>query len=234
MLTLTARHVAPLIAHHAPALPTSIAVSEFYASALKYRLKNDDEGSLLTPALDKVQALLMLSVHEWGQMRKSDAYMWLGFAILMSGIMGLSWVDADDARTPAPYSPEPEPEEPLPYKRRKLDNGNAVKAATAFTVEKEVRRRTFWAVFILDRAVSSGRYFPSMVSSIDANRVQLPSDERGFMFGADIKTGFLNSESLLHPERNCEPQQVGGGERILAHVVKAMEIWGQIQIWTEM
>jgi hypothetical protein len=73
-----------------------------------------------------------------------------------------------------------------------------------------------------------------MVSSIDANRVQLPSDERGFMFGADIKTGFLNSESLLHPERNCEPQQVGGGERILAHVVKAMEIWGQIQIWTEM
>ncbi|KAF8545218.1 fungal-specific transcription factor domain-containing protein [Trichophaea hybrida] len=233
MLTLTARHVGPLVSHHAAALSTPTAVSEFYASALKYRLKNDKEGSLLAPALDKVQALLMLTVHEWGQMRKTDAYMWLGFAIRMGGALGLSWVDADDAPTSAPYSPEPEPEEPLSYKRRKLDNGTSAKAATAYTVEKEVRRRTFWAVFILDRALSSGRYFPSMVSSIDADRVQLPSDERGFMFGADIKTGFLNSGSLLHPERNCDSQQAGGGERILAHVVKAMELWEQIQIWVE-
>ncbi|KAI5847580.1 fungal-specific transcription factor domain-containing protein [Tricharina praecox] len=235
MLTLTGRHIAPLVSHHAPALATPTAVSEFYASALKYRLKNEDDDSLLVPSLDKVQALVMLSIHEWGQTRKSEAYMWLGLAIRMTGALGLSWVDADDAPATAPYSPQPESDDPLPFKRRKLDNGTSAsaKAATAYTVEKEIRRRTFWAVFVLDRSLSSGRYFPSGIPSADADRVQLPSDERGFMFGADTKTGFLNSDSLLHPGRSDESHEIGAGERILAHVVKAMELWGHIQSWTE-
>lgn len=228
MLTLTARHIPPLISHHSPALATPTAVSEFYASALKYRLKNDDEESLLTPALDKVQALLMLSMHEWGQTRKAEAYMWLGLAIRMSAALGLSWVDADDGPTASPYSPEPDMDDALPHKRRKLDNGTSAKAVTAFSVEKEVRRRTFWGVFILDREMSSGRYFPSGVHSSDADRVQLPSDERGFLFGAALKNGFLHSEALIRGD----PHDIGG-DRILAHVVKAMELWGQIQAWTE-
>jgi hypothetical protein len=178
---------------------------------------------------------VMLSIHEWGQARRSEAYMWLGLAIRMTGALGLSWVDADDAPATAPYSPQPEIDDLLPFKRRKLDNGASAasaKAATAYTVEKEIRRRTFWAVFVLDRALSTGRYFPSGMSSIDADRVQLPSDERGFMFGADTKTGFLNSETLLHG-RSDDSQDAGAGERILAHVVKAMELWGHIQLWTE-
>jgi hypothetical protein len=232
MLALTARHVPSLVGHYAPALATPTAVSEFYASALKYRLKNDDDESLLTPALDKVQALLMLGVHEWGQMRKSEAYMWLGIAIRMSGALGLSWIDAEDVPSWTSYSPEPETEARL-SKRRRIDNGAASKAATAFVVEKEIRRRTFWAVFILDKALSSGRYFPSGVSSRDADRVLLPCEERDFMFGAAAKTGFLDSQSLLDPSKNGGSPEHSGGDRLLAHVVKAMELWGQVQLWTE-
>ncbi|KAI5801885.1 fungal-specific transcription factor domain-containing protein [Pyronema domesticum] len=234
MLALTARHVPQVLDHYRPAFTAPVQVSEFYASALKWRIKMDDEANMLTPALDKIQALLMLSIHEWGQTRKVESYMFLGVAIRMCGYLGLSWVDTDDSPAAAPYSPEPETEEPVPFKRRKLDNGTSAKLSHSITIEKEIGRRTFWAVFLLDRALSSGRHFPSMVASTDANRVQLPCDERGFMFGAEQGMhSYLNSELLLKPDTTNSHQDTASGERVLAHVVKAMELWGRIQIWTE-
>lgn len=226
LLALTARHIPALVSNYAPALSTPTAVSEFYASALKYRLKNDSEDSLLLPSLDKIQALLMLTIHEWGQLRKSDAYMWLGISIRMCHAMGLSWVDAEMT----PCEPEVEKQN---SKRRKLDFGASVKTTMANTVEKEIRRRTFWAVFIIDRAFSTGRTFPSGVPSADADKVQVPCEERGFMFGTDAKTGFLNSGALLRGINQNEQIDMGAGERIVAHVVKAMELWGQIQAGSE-
>lgn len=227
MLALTARHIPLLVSHYAPAISTPTAVAEFYASALKYRLKGDDEDSLLIPSVDKIQALLMLSIHEWGQMRKPDAYMWLGLAIRMSSALGLAWIDAGSTEA---CSPDTEIEQPS--KRRKTDHGSPAKPTSAATVEREINRRTFWAVFILDRAFSAGRTFPSGISSTDADRVQLPCEERGFMFGSNLKTGFLNSDALLHARSQVDQLEMGAGERIVAHLVKAMELWAQIQIIT--
>ncbi|KAI5795651.1 fungal-specific transcription factor domain-containing protein [Geopyxis carbonaria] len=231
ILALTSRHIQPLVSRLVSALATPIAVSEFYASALKYRLKHEEEDGFLVPSVEKVQALLMLSVHEWGQTRKSEAYMWLGVAIRMTGALGLSWVD--DEAVQVQGSPEPETDGPV-SKRRKLDNGTSVKLSTASVVDKEVRRRTFWAVFILDRALSSGKFFPSGLSTIDASRVLLPCEDRAFMFGISSKTGYLRPDVLLHDNRNGDLREAGDEERILAQIVKAMEIWGRIQTWSEM
>lgn len=208
-----------------------MAVSEFYAAALKYRLKNDEEDDLFSPSLEKIQALLMLSVNEWGQARAADAYMWLGLAIRMAGRLQLTWVD--DGSMPEPSSPELESDGPS-AKRRKLGNGTSAKSSTASTVEKEIRRRTFWSVFILDRAFASSRCYPSGVSSAEASRVQLPCEERGFMFGTSLQSGYLHPEQLFDARRNGEMKEAGGEERILAQIVKAMEIFGKIQEWADM
>lgn len=240
MLALTARHISTLVTHYSPALPTPVTVSEFYANALKHRLRNDEEDDLLSPSLEKVQALLMLCVHEWGGNNREATYMWLGIAIRMSGRLGLSWVEMEEAQnTAGSTSPELDSGDGPSVKRRKLGNGtslNASKPSTASAVEKEAKRRTFWSVFLLDRAFSWGRFFPSQVSSEDAGRVQLPCDERGFSFGTYRSGGWLQSERLLKPIRNggVAAAESGGEERILAQIVKAMEIFGKIQAWADM
>lgn len=228
MLALTGRHIPALVTQ---ALTTPTAVSEFYAAALKYRLKNDEEDDLFNPTLEKLQALLMLSVHEWGQARAPEAYMWLGLAIRMSGRLQLTWVD--DGSMPEPNSPDPDSDGPS-HKRRKLGNGTSVKSSMASTVDKEIRRRTFWSVFILDRAFASTRGYPSGVSSTEASRVQLPCEERGFMFGTSLQSGYLCPNELLNARRNGEMREAGGEERILAQIVKVMEIFGKIQEWADM
>lgn len=259
LLTLAARHVPPLVAHHAPALSSPANVSEFYASALKYRLHNDDDTShgapgetsaFATPSLEKTQAILMLAVHEWGMCRGSEAYVWLGVAIRMGGVLGLSWDDVEeDASVWAnPFithsiAGNKESDASPSAKRRKLDSsrpssgGGGGKASGKEFIEKEVRRRTFWAAFMLDRSLSSGRLRPSGISLTEAARVQLPCEERGFLFGEGVRTGYLSIDGFDKKEdRNGSDGklgrwEVGDEEGILARVVRITEIWGRVQEW---
>lgn len=233
-----------------PALPTPAAVSDFYASALKYRLHNDDEpngadpGTFATPSLEKVQAISMLVVHEWGMCRGAEAYVWLGIATRMAMVLGLSWDDVPEspyaAPEPAATSPSLSAErgEGSPNsKRRKLDGGKpGPKVSSKEFTEKEVRRRTFWALFMLDRSLSSGRLRPSGIPLADAARVRLPCEERGFLFGEGVRTGFLTVDGLDGgDERNGDSVggrwEVGEDEGILARVVRITEIWGRVQEW---
>ncbi|PWW77660.1 hypothetical protein C7212DRAFT_178061, partial [Tuber magnatum] len=251
LLCLAARHVPALSQHFAPALPTPAAVSDFYASALKYRLQNDEDAShgelgatFAAPSLEKVQAVAMLVVHEWGMCRGAEAYVWLGVAIRMAMALGLSWDDA-----PEPGYPTSEPalspgvgdrSEGSPNsKRRRLEGGKSTGAKVTgkeFT-DKEVRRRTFWALFMLDRSLSSGRFRPSGIQLADAARVQLPCEERGFLFGEGVRTGFLTADGLdgKNDDRNGDSiggrWEVGDDEGILAKVVRITEIWGRVQGW---
>jgi len=67
-----------------------------------------------------------------------------------------------------------------------LDKGDAF-------IEQEIRRRTFWSCFIMDRYLSSGKYRPSMLNVKDL-RIQLPSSERAFLFGEKVRTLMLGEE----------------------------------------
>ncbi|KAL9097063.1 MAG: hypothetical protein Q9165_001027 [Trypethelium subeluteriae] len=70
----------------------------------------------------------------------------------------------------------------------KAEKLTRTKQSDAF-VEQEIRRRTFWSCFIMDRYLSSGKYRPQMLSVKDL-RIQLPSSEKAFLFGekARLKT----------------------------------------------
>jgi hypothetical protein len=61
-------------------------------------------------------------------------------------------------------------------------------------IEQEIRRRTFWSCFIMDRYLSSGKFRPQMFH-IEDIRVQLPSSDRAFLFGEKVKTLLLGEET---------------------------------------
>ncbi|KAG0160321.1 hypothetical protein PDIDSM_7848 [Penicillium digitatum] len=64
-------------------------------------------------------------------------------------------------------------------------------------IAQETKRRTFWACFILDRCLSSGKYRPRMVRVKELG-IQLPS-ENAFAFGERVRTARLNEPTVRRP-----------------------------------
>ena len=60
-------------------------------------------------------------------------------------------------------------------------------------IEREIKRRTFWSCFVMDRYMSSGKFRPQAINSRDV-RIQLPSSERAFLFGERVRTLLLSDE----------------------------------------
>lgn len=58
-------------------------------------------------------------------------------------------------------------------------------------IAQEVRRRTFWSCYIMDRYLSSGKYRPQMLFA-PLLRTQLPASDRSFAFGEKVRTLLLN------------------------------------------
>jgi hypothetical protein len=193
VLALTARFHPQLVAFHSPPSPMGpsnpIVASEFYATALRARLAGSDGANLAAPELSRVQALLMLGLHEWGMCRGKNAWVYVGIAIRLSQAMGLSF----DLENEGPYqcnssSPAPNPEAEhlgLSTKRRDERDQNSDDV-----INKETKRRTFWGCFIMDRCLSSGKYRPRMIKVRDLG-IQLPSDN-AFAFGERVRTSRLN------------------------------------------
>ena len=111
VLALTARFHPPLAAAHSPASPSHssnpLAASEYYAAALRSRLAGLDGSCLAQPDLARVQALLMLALHEWGMCRGKSAWVYVGMAIRLAQAMGLPFELENEfpARDPSRSSP---------------------------------------------------------------------------------------------------------------------------------
>ena len=73
------------------------------------------------------------------------------------------------------------------------------------SIEQEIRRRTFWSCFIMDRYLSSGKYRPQMLNVKDL-RIQLPSSEKAFLFGQKVRTLLLGEETS-DPQHRINGQQ---------------------------
>ena len=166
VLTLTARFHPELVAHHSRSGRVSdpLDASEYYATALKSAL-GPTGTNLTSPSLDGIQALLMLALYEWGQTRGLSAWVYAGIAIRLAQSMGLAYEDDIDARTLRPNYRRTGP--PLTEREE--------------AIEKEVRRRTLWSCFVMDRMLSAGKYRPTMIAS-DRLRVQLPCTDDQFLF----------------------------------------------------
>lgn len=201
VLALTARFHPPLVAFHSPASPghssNPLAASEFYATALRSRLAGLDGASLAVPDLARVQALLMLALHEWGVCRGKSAWVYVGMAIRLAQSMGLpfelenEFPSRDFSRSSPGFKPEADHFGLLRRVEPKEQTSDDV-------IAQETKRRTFWACFILDRCLSSGKYRPRMINIQDLG-IQLPSDN-AFAFGERVRTARLNEPTVRRPQ----------------------------------
>ncbi|KAL3467396.1 fungal-specific transcription factor domain-containing protein [Aspergillus heterothallicus] len=200
VLALTARFHPQLVAYHSPSSPGNPSnpalASEYYATALRSRLAGVDGASLAVQDLTRVQALLMLALHEWGMCRGKSAWLYVGMAIRLSQAMGLPFeLENDVFSRDVPRSPALKVEADMFGIRRPTE---PKEPTSDDEIAQETKRRTFWACFILDRCLSSGKYRPRMIRVKELG-IQLPSDN-AFAFGERVRTSRLNEPVARRPQ----------------------------------
>jgi hypothetical protein len=199
-LALTARFHPKLVAHHSP--PTStrasnpLIASEYYAAAANERMANfwtENRGH----DIERTQATLMLGLHEWGMCRGAKAWLAVGTAIRAAQAMGLQYeLDLDDEPMSRSLALSGEAERMGVESSRK--NSHAEKLGEDAFIQQEIRRRTFWSCYIMDRYLSSGKYRPQMLHAREL-RIQLPASERSFLFAEKVRTLMLGEEDKNIP-----------------------------------
>lgn len=215
VLTLTARFHPELVANLSSSKTlTPLDASEYYATALKTAF--GPTGSNLTnPSLDVIQALLMLGLYEWGQTRGLSAWVYVGIAIRLAQSMALAYEDDPHSHTIIPKALNSlGPKLQLPPRED--------------ATEKEVRRRTLWSCFIMDRMLSAGKFRPNMIS-VETLRVQLPCSDDQFLFVHNVQTGFLNSDWLEGV--SIQPDSVHD-DGVLSRYIRLVEIFGRFSQWS--
>lgn len=95
-------------------------------------------------------------------------------------------------------------------------------------IDREVRRRTMWACFMMDRFNSSGTDRPSFIKE-ELLRIPLPVKERNFQLDMPAPTENLQGE-VPDASASGEGQKVDvkGNMGVAAYIVKAISIWGRV------
>lgn len=254
ILALTARFHPAIAAHHSPATsnqPTNpLVASEYYAAALRARIAGVDGEAFARPSIERIQAMLMLGLHEWGMCHGIRAWLIVGIAVRTSQAMGLEYeeeLDDDPLALSSALCTEAEHLGVTANGHGSRESGGS--RGQSF-VDEEVRRRTFWSCFIMDRYLSSGKYRPQMIAVRDL-RVQLPGSEKAFLFGERVRTCLLDQDGgagahryrLKQDGSPCQSGsavedqdqgkwELGADEGILSRVVKLVDIWGKIAKWS--
>jgi hypothetical protein len=195
-LALTARFHPLLVAHHSP--PTAsrpsnpLIASEYYANCANERqitLWPEQENH--TNMIEGIQAGLMLGLHDWGMCRGHRAWMRVGVCIRSAQSMGLQYEkDLDDEPNSRSFALDVEAER-MGINTDRMNISNAATSDMDENIAQEVRRRTFWSCYIMDRYLSSGKYRPQMLFA-PLLRTQLPASDRSFAFGEKVRTLMLN------------------------------------------
>jgi hypothetical protein len=264
-LALTARFHPKLVAHHSPHVqgrPSNpMLASEYYAEAanerfIPYQLGQSKEN------IEIVQAYLMLGLHEWGVSRGWHAWRLVGQAVRTAQGLGLQFdADLDDSSTnrSIPIDNDVDtPEADAAPKTNELGGRGMMASEDAdLFLQQEIRRRTFWSCFIMDRYTSSGKYRPHNLDP-KVFRVQLPASERKFVFVDRVRTLMLGedeqqaqqrqiaSANKIKEEKKDSPPrgwtrldarenkvrlEAGENEGIISRHVKALDLYGKILHW---
>ncbi|KAF9099144.1 hypothetical protein BGX23_003737 [Mortierella sp. AD031] len=120
--------------------------------------------SIDVPTVSNVQALLLLSMYEYGAARGPRAWMFGGMAVRQAQELGLNREDSS----------------PVFYLKGDW-------------VMRETRRRTFWACFILDVLASSSSGRPRMMDERDCE-VLLPSEDHDWYEERPVVTEMLEDD----------------------------------------
>ncbi|KAH8681441.1 fungal-specific transcription factor domain-containing protein [Xylariales sp. PMI_506] len=189
------------------------AASEYYAETLTRAL-----GSMRTAmgsaSVERVQALLMLGLYEWGQTRPNTgglgAWMFVGTAIRMAQFLKLGFLDRE-----------------LLQQDRHLNHRARLPAAQLSShviLDHETKRRTMFSCFVLDRMLACGKERLSIIQTKDL-QIQLPCAEDKFDLTMEAMTGFLGLG-----DKDDDPP--GPDDSVLSHFIRLVKLWGDISAYS--
>ncbi|KAJ5102602.1 hypothetical protein N7532_003131 [Penicillium argentinense] len=182
---------------------SSLLPKERYAEYARERLS---KSSFEAPRLEVAQALLIMTVYEWGTREFHRAWIYCGIATRIMQALNSSRI--------APY-----PLDSTPSERERE------REAVSFAIEN----RTTWACFILDRMVSSGTYNPPMLpwSEMEKLKVSRPLSAVEFAFGPDLVSQTNAMEhNLSTPQR--EQTALFDITQSFEVLVSGFDIWAQV------
>lgn len=95
-------------------------------------------------------------------------------------------------------------------------------------IDREIRRRTMWACFLMDRFNSSGSDRPSFIKE-ETLKVPLPVCEKNFQFDMPVVTENLQGEvpNSMTPE-DGQQADVKNNMGVAAYMIKTISIWGRV------
>ncbi|KAJ5589827.1 hypothetical protein N7450_003799 [Penicillium hetheringtonii] len=178
---------------------SSLLPKERYAEYARDRLS---KSSFEAPRLEVAQALLIMTVYEWGTREFHRAWIYCGIATRIMQALNSSRI--------APYP---------------LDSTPNQRESVSFAIEN----RTTWACFILDRMVSSGTYNPPMLpwSEMEKLKVFRPLSAVEFAFGPDLVSQMNGIENNLStPQR--EQTALFDITQSFEVLVSGFDIWAQV------
>ncbi|ORY63129.1 fungal-specific transcription factor domain-containing protein [Pseudomassariella vexata] len=186
------------------------AASEYYADTLAVAL-GPMRTAMKVASLERVQAMLMLGLYEWGQTRPKtgglSAWMYVGSAIRMAQFLNLGFGDnprdSGDSKT-----------RPSDSRQRRTSM-----SLSQTTLDNEVKRRTMFSCFILDRMLACGKERLSIIQPDDL-QIQLPCSEDKFDLAMEANTGFLRP-------RNAR-ESAATDDSVLSQFIRLVDIWGEI------
>lgn len=199
--------------------------SNYFAWHTRNRLKDAFDS----PSIQRVQALTMLSSHEWGETNAARSFLYIGLASRMALVLGMGspngicYKDSDKA---------------IEMVARRSDNlhDKETKKKWAYII-LESKRRTVWSVYMMDRCISSGRRRSSSIN-IEDLQIPLPSPEENFVFGQAITS--LNYYELVDriETQSHDPDLLDEGIRreisecsSYAFTIRIFEVWASIGKW---
>ncbi|AEO69502.1 uncharacterized protein THITE_60403, partial [Thermothielavioides terrestris NRRL 8126] len=95
-------------------------------------------------------------------------------------------------------------------------------------IDREIRRRTMWACFLMDRFNSSGTDRPTFIRE-ETLKIPLPIKERNFQLDLPGPTETLSGQ-VLEPVSEDNPNEAKDNMGVAAWMIKAIALWGRI-IW---
>ncbi|KAL2123939.1 hypothetical protein VTJ04DRAFT_304 [Mycothermus thermophilus] len=93
-------------------------------------------------------------------------------------------------------------------------------------IDREIRRRTMWACFLMDRFNSSGTDRPTFIRE-ETLKIPLPIKEKNFQFDLPGPTETLSGQ-VLEPLPEDQPNLARENMGVAAWMIKAIALWGRI------
>ncbi|KAJ5305088.1 Mitochondrial import inner membrane translocase subunit Tim54 [Penicillium atrosanguineum] len=174
---------------------SSIEESRTYQTRAREFLRKDSNEV----SLHVVQAYLIHCVYEVGCGFESSAWIHLGNAIRMAQILRLSVMDKPSSN---------------------FDWGRPVRNPSEDAITVELKRRTFWSCFFLDKLLSNGRDRPSIIDEKDIC-CHLPVSEEDLIFRRLHQPSTLSTVDLSH----------GTSSNLYVSLTSILSILGEIIIW---